>query len=60
MTYVAATASSPAKCDPTYTADLEVIYDAPSATSQPLPDVPPSPDTQEQDTGVYEAIPGDS
>ena len=60
MAYVTAIASSPTKSDPTYTADLEGLYDAPSATSEPLPDVPASSETQEQDTGVYEAIPGDS
>ena len=60
MTYVTATAGSLTKSDPTYTADLEVIYDAPSAINEPLPYVPASPETQEQDTGVYEAIPGDS
>ena len=60
MTYVAAIASSPTKCDATYTADLEGPYNSPSATSEPLPDVPASPETQEQDIGVYETIPGDS
>ena len=60
MTYVTATAGSPTKSDPTYNADLEGLYDAPSAINEPLSDVPASPETQEQDTGVYEAIPGDS
>ena len=43
---------------PTAPTDQEGIYDSPSVSTQPLPAIPPTGDKEEEEDGVYEAIPG--
>ena len=38
---------------------VEGEYEVPSAPQPPLPDLPPSKTAEEEEEGVYEAIPGD-
>ena len=61
MMDVTSTVTTPTTIVPTSAADLEQMYETPSASSQPLPAVPPPPETNEKDEeeGVYEVIPGD-
>ena len=61
MMDVTPTVTTPSKSSPTSAADLEGMYETPSASSQPLPAVPPLPETneKEEEDGVYEVIPGD-
>ena len=53
--------TTPNKIGSTSAADMEGMYETPSASSQPLPAVPPPPETneKEEEDGVYEVIPGD-
>ena len=53
--------TTPTKIGPTSGADLEGMYETPSASSQPLPVMLPPPETneKEEEDGVYEVIPGD-
>ena len=45
---------------PTAPADQEGMYEIPSASSQPLPAIPPEEAKEkEEEDGVYETIPGD-
>ena len=60
MMDITPTVTIPTKVGPTSAADLEGMYETPSASSQPLPAVPPPPETNEkEEDGVYEVIPGD-
>ena len=61
MMDITPTVTTPTKTGPTSGADLEGMYETPSASSQPLPAVPPPPETneKEEEDGVYEIIPGD-
>ena len=44
---------------PAAPADQEGMYEIPSASSQPLPAIPPEEAKEKEEDGVYEAIPGD-
>ena len=61
MMDVTPTVTTPTKTGPTSAVDLEGMYETPSASSQPLPAVPPPPETneKEEEDGAYEVIPGD-
>ena len=60
MMDVTPTVTKPTKTGLT-SADLEGMYETPSASSQPLPAMPPPPESneKEEEDGVYEVIPGD-
>ena len=61
MMDITATVTTTTKIGPTSAADLKGMYETPSASSQPLPAVPPLPETneKEEEDSVYEVIPGD-
>ena len=61
MMDVTPTVTTPTNTGPTSAASLEGMYETPSASSQPLPAMPPPPDTneKEEEDSVYEVIPGD-
>ena len=58
MMDITPTVTTPTKSGPTSAADLEGMYEAPSASSQPLPAVPSSETKEEEKDGVYEVMPG--
>ena len=60
MMDVTPTVTTPTKTGPISAADLEGVYETPFASRQPLPAVPPPPETNEkEEEDVYEVIPGD-
>ena len=59
MVDITPTVTTPTKISLTSAADLEGMYETPSASSQPLPAMPPLPETNDEEDGIYEVIPGD-
>ena len=60
MVDITTTVTTPTKIAPTSAAGLERMYETPFVPSQPLPAVPPPPETNEkEEDGVYEVILGE-
>ena len=59
MVDITPTVTTPTKISLTSAADLEGMYETPFAPSQPLPAMPPLPETNEEEDGIYEVIPWD-
>ena len=59
MVDITPTVTTPTKISLTSAADLEGMYETPFASSEALPAMPPLPETNEEEDGIYEVIPGD-